>query len=128
LLLGLDGVILLAYIIAIPANEIVVPTMMMVYMGAGMMVNGPIQQFRDLRPTGQRQWLDNAHSGQLDVVRAAAQSMRHDDHDHLQGNQIIEVGNPERCDDFGNRIFSDLLNRKHRKIVRLGLTPSSKKV
>jgi ferrous iron transport protein B len=41
LLLGLDGVILLAYIIAIPANEIVVPTMMMVYMGTGMMVNGP---------------------------------------------------------------------------------------
>jgi len=41
LLLGLDGVILLAYIIAIPANEIVVPTMMMVYMGAGTMVNGP---------------------------------------------------------------------------------------
>lgn len=41
LLLGLDGVILLAYIIAIPANEIVVPTMMMIYMGTGMMVNGP---------------------------------------------------------------------------------------
>ncbi len=41
LLLGLDGVILLAYIIAIPANEIVVPTMMMMYMGAGMMVDGP---------------------------------------------------------------------------------------
>ena len=40
-LLGLDGVILLAYIIAIPANEIVVPTMMMVYMGAGMMIDGP---------------------------------------------------------------------------------------
>jgi ferrous iron transport protein B len=41
LLLGLDGVILLAYIIAIPANEIVVPTMMMVYLGAGMMIDGP---------------------------------------------------------------------------------------
>lgn len=40
-LIGLDGVIILAYIIAIPANEIVVPTMMMVYMGAGMMINGP---------------------------------------------------------------------------------------
>jgi ferrous iron transport protein B len=40
-LLGLDGVILLAYIIAIPANEIVVPTIMMVYLGAGMMVDGP---------------------------------------------------------------------------------------
>ena len=34
---GLDGVILLAYVIAIPANEIVVPTMMMMYLGAGMM-------------------------------------------------------------------------------------------
>ena len=40
-LLGLDGVILLAYIIAIPANEIVVPTMMMVYMGVGMMTDVP---------------------------------------------------------------------------------------
>lgn len=36
--IGLDGVILLAYIIAIPANEIVVPTILMAYMGAGMMV------------------------------------------------------------------------------------------
>lgn len=35
--IGLDGVVLLAYIIAIPANEIVVPTMMMMYMGVGMM-------------------------------------------------------------------------------------------
>jgi ferrous iron transport protein B len=35
--IGLDGVILLAYVIAIPANEIVVPTMLMVYMGGGMM-------------------------------------------------------------------------------------------
>ena len=39
--LGLDGVIILAYIIAIPANEIVVPTMMMMYMGAGTMINAP---------------------------------------------------------------------------------------
>ncbi|MCH7839121.1 MAG: ferrous iron transporter B [Planctomycetes bacterium] len=35
--IGLDGVILLAYIIAIPANEIVVPTMLMVYMGSSVM-------------------------------------------------------------------------------------------
>ncbi len=35
--LGLDGVIILAYVIAIPANEIVVPTMMMAYLGVGMM-------------------------------------------------------------------------------------------
>jgi len=37
--IGLDGVILLAYIIAIPANEIVVPTMLMVYLGVGQMTD-----------------------------------------------------------------------------------------
>ncbi len=35
--LGLDGVILLAYIIAIPANEIIVPTILMLYLGNTMM-------------------------------------------------------------------------------------------
>ena len=35
--IGLDGVILLAYVIAIPANEIVVPTMLMCYFGSSMM-------------------------------------------------------------------------------------------
>ena len=39
--------ILLAYIIAIPANEIVVPTMIMVYMGTGMMSD--MDSFDDLR-------------------------------------------------------------------------------
>jgi len=37
-LLGLDGVILLAFIIAIPANEIVMPTALMLYMSQGRMV------------------------------------------------------------------------------------------
>jgi ferrous iron transport protein B len=56
LLLGLDGVILLAYIIAIPANEIVVPTMLMVYMGTGMMTDVP--SFEALRTLliGQNGW------------------------------------------------------------------------
>jgi ferrous iron transport protein B len=45
--IGLDGVILLAYIIAIPANEIVVPTMLMVYLGTGMMTE--VDSFDDLR-------------------------------------------------------------------------------
>jgi ferrous iron transport protein B len=40
-LIGLDGVIILAYVIAIPANEIVVPTMLMVYMGTSMMTDLP---------------------------------------------------------------------------------------
>ncbi|MBN2426190.1 MAG: ferrous iron transporter B [Calditrichaceae bacterium] len=37
-LLGMDGTILLAYIIAIPANEIVVPTILMSYTNSGMMI------------------------------------------------------------------------------------------
>jgi ferrous iron transport protein B len=45
--IGLDGVILLAYVIAIPANEIVVPTMLMVYMGTGMMAE--LESMSDLR-------------------------------------------------------------------------------
>ena len=54
--IGLDGVILLAYIIAIPANEIVVPTMLMVYMGTGMMTDLP--SFDALRGllVGQHGW------------------------------------------------------------------------
>jgi ferrous iron transport protein B len=54
--IGLDGVILLAYIIAIPANEIVVPTMLMVYMGGGMMTE--MESLSDLRAllVGQHGW------------------------------------------------------------------------
>jgi ferrous iron transport protein B len=37
-LLGLDGVILLAFVIALPANEIVMPTALMLYMNQGRMV------------------------------------------------------------------------------------------
>ncbi len=45
--IGLDGVILLAYVIAIPANEIVVPTLVMAYMGTGMMTE--MEGLGDLR-------------------------------------------------------------------------------
>lgn len=55
-LMGLDGVILLAYIIAIPANEIVVPTMIMVYSGAGALMElDSLQALRDLF-IGQAGW------------------------------------------------------------------------
>jgi ferrous iron transport protein B len=47
--LGMDGVILMAYLLAIPANEIVVPTMLMTYMGAGMLVEiDSLDQLHDL--------------------------------------------------------------------------------
>jgi ferrous iron transport protein B len=47
--IGLNGVILLAYVIAIPANEIVVPTILMLYLGASMMTQEPAPEgFRHL--------------------------------------------------------------------------------
>lgn len=45
--IGLDGVVLLAYVIAIPANEIVVPTMLMMYLGTGMMTE--VSTFEQIR-------------------------------------------------------------------------------
>ena len=54
-MIGLDGVILLAYIIALPANEIVVPTILMAYANAGMMIEGDnLEQVRQL--LGQNGW------------------------------------------------------------------------
>jgi ferrous iron transport protein B len=47
---GLNGVILLAYVIAIPANEIVVPTILMLYLGTTMMTE-------ELTPKGFRELL-----------------------------------------------------------------------
>jgi ferrous iron transport protein B len=52
----LDGVILLAYIIAIPANEIVVPTMLMVYLGTGMMTDLPNLGMLQSLLVGQHGW------------------------------------------------------------------------
>jgi ferrous iron transport protein B len=56
LAIGLDGVILLAYIIAIPANEIVVPTILMAYTNAGMMLQvDNLPQLQQLL-VGQQGW------------------------------------------------------------------------
>lgn len=56
LAIGLDGVILLAFLIAIPANEIVVPTILMMYLGTGMMTE--LEGFEQLRVllVGQHGW------------------------------------------------------------------------
>ncbi len=55
--IGLDGVILLAYVIAIPANEIVVPTILMLYLGNSMMTE-ELQTSEDWRNLfrGQHNW------------------------------------------------------------------------
>ncbi len=94
--IGLDGVILLAYIIAIPANEIVVPTMLMVYMGTGMMTE--VDSLDDLQAAARRPArLDAAHRRQSDAVLAAPQSVCDDDHHDLQGDAQQEVGDRRRA-------------------------------
>lgn len=47
--IGLDGIILLAFIFAIPANEIVIPTVIMGYMGLGRMteIDNPTLLFQE---------------------------------------------------------------------------------
>ncbi len=46
--IGLDGAILLAYIIAIPANEIIIPTIIMIYSNQSKMMELEINQLKDL--------------------------------------------------------------------------------
>ena len=46
-LIGMDGMILLAFIIALPANEIVIPTIIMGYTGANIMTE--IREFTELQ-------------------------------------------------------------------------------
>ena len=38
-LIGLDGVILLAYFLGLPANEIVLPIILMIYLNTGLLTN-----------------------------------------------------------------------------------------
>jgi len=46
-LLGMDGYILMAFILGLPANEIVIPIILMSYMASGTMVE--IEELEDLR-------------------------------------------------------------------------------
>ncbi len=46
--IGLDGVILLAYIIAIPANEIIIPTIIMIYSSGSKMIDLELDQLKEL--------------------------------------------------------------------------------
>ena len=120
MLIGLDGVILLAYIIAIPANEIVVPTMLMVYMGAGMMTDLP--SYDELQDSaGRPARLDDADRGQPDAVLAAAQPVRHDHHDHLQGDRQPQVGHAERGDHAGTGVHGHVLDSYFRPLNGLGI-------
>ena len=121
MLLGLDGVILLAYIIAIPANEIVVPTMMMVYIGAGMMINGPGSSagIYDLLVNGNG-WT------MLTAVNLMLFALLHNPcattiMTILQGNKKLQVGDRQRGDHTGHGITGHLHHRQRRETAGLGM-------
>lgn len=56
-LIGLDGFILTAFILGLPANEIVLPILLMGYLAAGAMVQAPVTALRDLLPAHGWTWL-----------------------------------------------------------------------
>ena len=94
LLIGLNGVILLAYIVAIPANEIVIPTVLMLTVltagvaGAGSGTGSDVrarQHRRDGRAAAGRR-LDAADGRQPDALQPAAQPVLHHHLHDLQGN------------------------------------------
>ena len=96
ILLGLNGVILLAYVIAIPANEIVIPTVLMLTVatlgdpslgeGAGVMFerDSAGEPWRGSSPPGG--W-DVADGREPHAVQPAPQSVLHDHLHDLQGDR-----------------------------------------
>ncbi|NLJ40256.1 MAG: ferrous iron transporter B, partial [Clostridiales bacterium] len=57
-LLGMDGYIILAFILGLPANEIVIPIIIMSYMQAGAMLElGSLQALRELLIANGWTWL-----------------------------------------------------------------------
>ncbi len=79
-LLGLNGVILLAYVVAIPANEIVIPTVLMLTVLTGHVAGVGRRNRCDVRTRLPHRgwrivagcWLDCAYRAQPDAVLAAA--------------------------------------------------------
>ena len=116
LLIGLNGVILLAYIVAIPANEIVIPTVLMLTVlathatgvgeGAGVMFELDSATTDSRRPARWR--LDVADRHQPDALQPAAQSLLHDDLHDLQGDRQREMddrGDAPAAGPGGRRLF-----------------------
>ena len=100
LLIGLNGVILLAYVVAIPANEIVIPTVLMLTVlmtgmsGVGRGRRRHVRAGADAAPRrrildGRR--LDAADGGQPDAVQPGPQPVLHDDLHDLEGDRQRQV-------------------------------------
>ena len=116
--IGLDGVILLAYVIAIPANEIVVPTMLMVYMGTGMMTE--LDSMSELRTL----LVDRHGWTMLTAVNLMLFSLLHNPCATtimtIYKETLSALGHARRADAAGRRLHRDLCHGNDRTPVRMG--------
>ena len=94
-LIGLNGVILLAYVVAIPANEIVIPTILMLTVhtlglagvGAGDGVMFELDNAGAVRRAARGAGWTHADRRQPDALQPAPQPVLHDDLHDLQGDR-----------------------------------------
>jgi ferrous iron transport protein B len=84
-LMGLDGVILTAFILGFPANEIVVPIVIMSYMAAGSLTE--LASLADLRALFGGQRLDLAYRRVRDALFPYALAVRYDVHHDQKGDR-----------------------------------------
>ena len=72
-MLGLDGFILVAFILGLPANEIVIPILLMSYLSTGALTE--IDDFNQIKKYS-RKWLDLVNSVKHNVVLTSSFPVR----------------------------------------------------
>ena len=87
--LGMDGVILAAFILGFPANEIVIPIMLMAYLATGSLTG--YESLDALHHPADRPGLDLADGGVHHALLPGPLALLHHLHDHPQGERQLEV-------------------------------------
>lgn len=73
-MLGLDRFILAAFILGLPANEIVIPILLMSYLSTGALTE--IDDFNQIKKSIPRKWLDLVNSVKHNVVLTSSFPVR----------------------------------------------------
>ena len=123
-LIGLNGVILVAYIVAIPANEIVIPTILMLTVmitrqsgvgaGAGVMFEMDDNEHTGAAAGGR---LDAADGGQPDAVQPDPQSVQHHAVYHLQRNGQPQMDDRGGAAAAGTGLCGDVFRRTNLALI-----------
>lgn len=108
-LLGMDGVILMAFILGFPANEVVFPIIIMAYMAGGTLTDRAI--CRRAHPADGKR-LDPCDRGMYHAVFPDALALLHHLHDDTQGNGKPQMDGGVLPHPYGRRdapLFSGIL-------------------